>query len=85
MAFQYTEQHRDEYVTNGYTILRGLLPASLLADLRRETDKAREIARAEGGPLAQRLQPVYAYGQLNPIPSAITKSLTHALERAVHR
>jgi hypothetical protein len=65
MAFQYTDRHREEYVTDGLTILRGVIPTSLLAGLRRETDTAREIARARHGPQAQRLQPVYAYDQLN--------------------
>jgi hypothetical protein len=65
MAFRYTEQNREEYITDGFTILRDLIPASLLADLRRETDRAREIARTKHGPQAQRLQPVYAYEELN--------------------
>jgi hypothetical protein len=42
-----------------------VIPASLLRDLRREAEKARELAHAEGGPDAQRLQPVYAYSELN--------------------
>lgn len=65
MPFQYTEQHRIEYEREGLTILRGLIPAALLTDLRRETDTAREIARRQHGPQAQRLQPVYAYEELN--------------------
>lgn len=68
MGFHYTEQHRDEYNTDGFTILRGLIPAALLEDLRRETDKAREIARRKHGPQAQRLQPVYEYEDLHPKP-----------------
>jgi hypothetical protein len=68
MTFQYTEQHRTEYVTDGFTILRSLIPSALLTDLRRETDKAREIARGKHGPQAQRLQPVYAYEELDPKP-----------------
>ena len=68
MAFRYTDQHRDEYYSLGYTILRDMIPASLLADLRRETDRAREIARREHGPQAQRLQPVYRYEELNHQP-----------------
>jgi hypothetical protein len=65
MTFQYTDRHRIEYITDGFTILRGIIPASLLADLRTETDKAREIARRRSGPQAQRLQPVYAYDELD--------------------
>ena len=68
MAFQYTEQQHREYVTDGLTILRGLIPAALLADLRLETDKARVLARLQRGAQAQRLQPVYAYDELNHQP-----------------
>ncbi|MCS6777201.1 MAG: hypothetical protein RMJ43_08085 [Chloroherpetonaceae bacterium] len=65
MSFRYTERHREEYLWQGYTVLRGVIPARLLTDLRRETDKARAIARRLHGPQAQRLQPVYAYEELN--------------------
>src|SRR5579871_2716552 len=68
MTFQFTDRHRDEYNISGLTVLRGLIPVSLLADLRRETNKAREIARSKHGPQAQRLQPVYAYEELNHAP-----------------
>jgi ectoine hydroxylase-related dioxygenase (phytanoyl-CoA dioxygenase family) len=68
MTFQYTGQHREEYVTVGLTVLRGLIPTALLADLRRETDKARVIARGQRGPQIQRLQPVFAYDELNHKP-----------------
>jgi hypothetical protein len=65
MTFRYSERHRDEYYGDGLTVLRDLIPASLLADLRRETDTAREIARRKFGPQCQRLQPVYAYPELD--------------------
>ena len=65
MSYKYTEQNRDEYFSQGFTIMRGLIPPSLLTDLRHETDKARDIARAKNGPQTQRLQPVYAYDELN--------------------
>jgi hypothetical protein len=68
MTFQYTDLHRDEYYRDGYTILRGLIPAALLGDLRRETDKARVIARAQQGAQTQRLQPVYAYDEIDARP-----------------
>lgn len=64
MAFRYTDQCREEYYALGFTVLRGLIPASLLTDLRAETDKAREIARQKYGQQTQRLQPVYAYEAL---------------------
>src|ERR1051326_6337971 len=59
--FQYTDRHRAEYVDCGLTILRGLIPPSLLTDLRRETDRVRGIARTRYGPQAQRLQPVWSF------------------------
>ena len=68
MTFQYSDQYRTEYATDGFTVLRGLIPPTLLSDLRAETDKAREIARRTGGPQAQRLQPVYAYDEIDPQP-----------------
>jgi len=64
MSYRYTNQNREEYLLDGFTVLRGLIPASLLADLRLETDKARVIAREQNGPQTQRLQPVYAYPEL---------------------
>jgi hypothetical protein len=68
MAFQFSERHRDEYFTDGLTVLRGVIPASLLTDLRREAEKARVIAHRQSGPQAQRLQPVYKYEELDPHP-----------------
>ena len=38
MSFKVTDRHRDEYLSRGVTILRGLIPASLLTDLRREAE-----------------------------------------------
>ena len=68
MAFRFTERHREEYLTNGVTILRGLIPAPLLSALRREADKGRALARAQQGPQVQRIQPVYAYAELDHRP-----------------
>jgi hypothetical protein len=68
MPCQYTQQHADEFRQDGLTVLRGLIPPSLLADLRAETDKAREIARHKFGPQTQRLQPVYQYEELQHQP-----------------
>ncbi len=66
--FQYSDRLRTEYVLNGFTTLKGIIPPTLLSDLRRETDKARTIARAKSGPQAQRLQPVYAYEEIDARP-----------------
>lgn len=55
MPFSFTEQHIVEYYRDGYTVFRAILPVSLISDLRRETDKLREIARENRGPQAQRI------------------------------
>ncbi|MEK8051129.1 phytanoyl-CoA dioxygenase family protein [Ideonella sp. DXS22W] len=68
MAFEFSDRHIVEYHTQGYVVLRDLLPATLLTDLRRETDRGREIARRLGGGNAQRLQPVQEH--LDPRPFA---------------
>ena len=68
MAFHYSERNRDEYYSDGLTILHGLVPPSLLVDLRREAETARAIAHERYGPQAQRLQPVYRYPELNHAP-----------------
>ena len=44
MSYRYSEQRREEYLADGFTVLRNVIPASLIRDLRRETDTAREIA-----------------------------------------
>jgi hypothetical protein len=86
MPFQFSDHHIDEYCTHGYTVFRSILPPSLLTDLRRVTDRAREIAREKHDPQAQRLQPVCAYdldpgpfeafGELPPLRDAIARVLS---------
>jgi ectoine hydroxylase-related dioxygenase (phytanoyl-CoA dioxygenase family) len=86
MSFHFSDQHIEEYHTQGYTVFRSILPPSLVADLRRVTDRAREIAREKHGPQAQRLQPVFAYdldakpfedfGELPPLRDAVARVLT---------
>ncbi|MBI4530815.1 MAG: phytanoyl-CoA dioxygenase family protein, partial [Candidatus Latescibacteria bacterium] len=61
MSFTFSERHISDYYHHGYTVFRGILPPSLIRDLRRVTDRAREITREERGPQAQRLQPIGAY------------------------
>jgi hypothetical protein len=61
MAFRFSDQHVEEYHRHGAAVFRRILPASLVGDLRRVTDRARELARERHGPQAQRLQPVAAY------------------------
>ena len=58
MTFQFSERHIDEYHRLGYTVFQSILPPSLIDDLRRVTDCARQIARDRAGSETQRLQPV---------------------------
>lgn len=56
-----TDADRAFYRDHGYFILRQVIPANLLRDLRREATKAYEIARRLSGPQAQRLTKLSQY------------------------
>ncbi len=84
MPFAFSEQHIEDYHRLGYTVFRAILPASLVADLRRVTDEARDIAREASGGQVQRLQPVTAYEQIDQQPFRDYGELP-ALVDAVHR
>ena len=43
-------------------IFQGIVPPSLLTDLRREAEKARDLAHKLNGPQTQRIQPLSNYG-----------------------
>ena len=58
MAFTFCESMIHDYRHHGYVVFRQILPDSLLADLRRATEPTAELARAQHGPQAQRLQPI---------------------------
>ena len=58
MAFAFSDRHIEEYRMWGFTVFRQILPSSLVADLRRVCDQARDLARKERGPQTQRLQPI---------------------------
>jgi hypothetical protein len=58
MSFHFSEQSIEDYRRDGYVIFREILPPSLIADLRRVSERGSELARAAGGPLAQRFEPV---------------------------
>ena len=62
MPFTFSDHHISDYYRDGYTVFRGILPPSLIGDLRRETEIAREVAREVKGDQAQRIQPVGKYG-----------------------
>lgn len=61
MAFQFSEKHITEFHMTGATIFRGILPASLIADLRRACDEGAAAVRAVKDGQAQRFQPVSKY------------------------
>jgi hypothetical protein len=83
MSFEFSDRFIEEYATNGAVIFRGILPSSLVSDLRRATEDARQLARDRHGPQAQRLQPVAGsgldmkpfedYRDLAPLREAIAK------------
>ena len=62
MAFQFQNSMVNDYLSQGYLIFRGIVPPSLLTDLRREAEKARDLAHKLNGPQTQRIQPLSNYG-----------------------
>ncbi|HYF52520.1 MAG TPA: hypothetical protein VEJ63_24140, partial [Planctomycetota bacterium] len=58
MPFKATQAHVDQFHRDGFTVLEQIIPVSLLGELRRSCDTAREIARQKQGPNTQRLQPI---------------------------
>ena len=58
MAFAFSDRHIEEYRTQGFTVFRQILPPSLVADLRKVCNDARDLAREKSGSQAQRLQPI---------------------------
>lgn len=86
MTFKVSDYHIEEYHRHGYTVFRNILPTSLICDMRRVADVARDMAREKNGPQVQRLQPVanYAlelqpfkdYAELPELIDAIVKVLT---------
>lgn len=85
MAFKFSEAHVANYLAEGYTIFRGIVPGSLIRDLRKVALKGRELAREVRGAQAQRIQPVGDY-DLDPRPFkdyAELPELLDALRRVV--
>ncbi|MBM3261976.1 MAG: hypothetical protein FJY97_00880 [candidate division Zixibacteria bacterium] len=86
MSFTFSDEHIESYHRHGYAIFRQIFPESLLGDLRRVSDRAREIARERSGGQVQRLQPVgkfdidqqpfIDYAELPPLNDAIHRLLT---------
>ena len=53
---------RDQYLTKGYPVFRGIVPLNLLVDLRHQADIACNPAHELNGPQIQRIQPRSQYG-----------------------
>lgn len=56
-----TDADRKHYRDSGYFVIRQVIPAGLLRDLRREAAKAHDIAVRVHGPQTQRLAPLKAH------------------------
>jgi ectoine hydroxylase-related dioxygenase (phytanoyl-CoA dioxygenase family) len=67
MALRLTDEHVHQYYVQGYIVLKRIVPASLVGDLRRQVDKGRDIARRKD-PNAQRIQPVKSHPELDLRP-----------------
>ncbi|NKB72022.1 MAG: hypothetical protein GKR89_33510 [Candidatus Latescibacteria bacterium] len=77
----------NEYLQQGYMVFRGIIPPSLLRDMRGQADIARQLAHQLNGPQAQRIQPLDKYGdridlqpfrdyiELAPLRQAVEKLL----------
>ena len=88
MPFAFSDHHIEEYRAQGYAVFRQILPITLVSDLRRVCDQARQLARTERGPQAQRLQPIsnfqldqqpfLDYVELAPLNDAIHRLLSPA-------
>lgn len=87
MPFKFSDRHIEEYYHHGYTVFQGILPPSLVSDLRRATEAGRELAREKKGPQAQRLQPLQAFAEqmdLKPFRDYTQlPALTDALQRVL--
>jgi ectoine hydroxylase-related dioxygenase (phytanoyl-CoA dioxygenase family) len=86
MGFRISERHYAEFHSQGFTVFRGILPTSLIADMRRACEPGAAQARGKQGANAQRFQPVSAYDvdqrpfedfrELPPLLDAIRAILT---------
>jgi hypothetical protein len=57
MPFTFSEEHIQQFYTQGFTVFRSIVPPALIADLRRACDQGAAIKR-KSDPQAQRFQPV---------------------------
>jgi len=83
--FQFSERHIEEYESQGYTVFRGIVPPSLVEDLRLQCEIGANLARTEHGPNIQRflpkmtdgvdLQPFMDFLELPAIRDAVARVL----------
>lgn len=86
MAFQFDEVLVEQYHLHGFTVFRGVVPPSLVADLRRATEAGRQQVREQRGGQSQRFQPVakfdldlrpfHAFRELPELREAVTRVLS---------
>jgi len=79
VAFQLSEAHVADYMLRGYVVFHGIIPSSLIRDLRQVALKGRDLARSKHGAQAQRIQPVGAF-DLDPRPLRDYAELPELLE-----
>jgi len=97
MCFRYTDDLRSSYITYGFAVFRQIIPPSLLEDLRKGSDRARDVAREVNGPQAQRLEPIWthdldlapfwAFSELDTLTDAVARLLSpehiHGLPKSI--
>jgi hypothetical protein len=64
MSYVVSQEDVDGFYRDGFVILRKVIPASLVSDLRRECDKAVAVERGKGQVQAQRFQPISKYAEV---------------------
>lgn len=85
MAFRFCDSMIHQYWSQGYVVFKGVIPPSLLRDMRPEADKARAKAREVLGPQAQRLQPIVKYPETINIKPFEEYAKLPALVDAINR
>lgn len=96
MAIELRDETFTDYFTRGFLILRNVIPAALLKDLRREAAKARDLAYELYGPMIQRIQPIAKfadkidqkpfqdYYELQDLGDAVSKLLGAPCKHGLH-
>ena len=56
--YEWRDSFADEYWEQGFVLLPGIVPDSLVSDLRNASDRIRELAHHTIGPQTQRIQPI---------------------------